>query len=343
MSAAVQLSLSLPEQARLMELEERIERGLETFLAVGQALAEIHDSSLYRGEASTWAEYVRTRWGMSRTRSYELMGAARALEDVRNSGHEILPANEAQANPLTRLPVEERADAWAEAVDRADGQPTAAVVEQVVTERLRPALTPEEASYLRAADDEDVAAELADQEDEAPTPTRNQRVITTSDSTEWFTPPAIVEAARRVMGGIDLDPASCEEANQTVQATSYYTRECSGLGREWAGRVFLNPPYGRDEQHRSNMAVWGAHLLAEVAAGRVSQAVLLVGAYTDTELLQGLLRDRPVCLTGRLAFIAPGAGEQRGNRFGSAIAYLGPANQRFANEFAAFGVVVRRF
>lgn len=342
MSAAVQLSLSLPEQARLVELEERIERGLETFLSVGQALAEIHDSNLYRGEASTWAEYVRTRWGMSRTRSYELMGAARALEDVRNSGHEILPVNEAQANPLTRLPVEERADAWRESIERADGQPTAAIVEEVVLERLRPVLSPEQAAYLRAAHDEDVAAELADQEDE-PAPSRNQRVITASDSTEWFTPPAIVEAARRVMGGIDLDPASCAEANETVQATSYYTRDCSGLGREWAGRVFLNPPYGRNEQHRSNMAVWGQHLLAEVVAGRVTQAILLVGAYTDTELLQGLLRDRPVCLTGRLAFIAPGQGPQGANRFGSAIAYLGPANQRFANEFAAFGVVVRRF
>ena len=62
-------------------------------------------------------------------------------------------------------------------------------------------------------------------------------------SVESYTPAWIVEIARDVMGGIDLDPASCERANQTVQAKRYFSREDNGLGKEWAGRVWLNPPY----------------------------------------------------------------------------------------------------
>ena len=40
--------LSPAERNRLRELEELIQRGLETFLEVGQALEEIRTSRLYR-------------------------------------------------------------------------------------------------------------------------------------------------------------------------------------------------------------------------------------------------------------------------------------------------------
>src|SRR5262249_14971473 len=45
---------------------------------------------------------------------------------------------------------------------------------------------------------------------------------------EWYTPPEYVEAARDVLGGIDLDPASNHLAQATVRATRYFTKQDDG-------------------------------------------------------------------------------------------------------------------
>ena len=75
---------------------------------------------------------------------------------------------------------------------------------------------------------------------------KNTAAVTQSLTNEWYTPAEYINAARRVLGGIDLDPASCAEANATVQAAVFYSEQDPGLEhRPWKGRVWLNPPYGR--------------------------------------------------------------------------------------------------
>src|SRR6266496_5442474 len=46
---------------------------------------------------------------------------------------------------------------------------------------------------------------------------------------EWYTPPEIIELVRTVLGEIDLDPASCIEAQRTVMAKRFYTKHNDGL------------------------------------------------------------------------------------------------------------------
>jgi hypothetical protein len=57
---------------------------------------------------------------------------------------------------------------------------------------------------------------------------------------EWLTPPDLVKK----LGEFDLDP--CAPVNAPFyHAANYYTIEQDGLSKQWLGRVYCNPPYGR--------------------------------------------------------------------------------------------------
>lgn len=61
-----------------------------------------------------------------------------------------------------------------------------------------------------------------------------------------FTPPAIVEAVRAVLGAIDHDPASGEAANSIVRANRFFTKDANGVSKPWSARtIFTNPLYGK--------------------------------------------------------------------------------------------------
>jgi len=165
---------------------------------------------------------------------------------------------------------------------------------------------------------------------------KQPHVSQNSGNNEWYTPTEFTEAARSVMGSIDLDPASSESANASVKATRFYTAEDDGLTKEWDGAVWMNPPYSTGLVDR-----FTEKLCAEYVDGSVEQACVLVNNATETKWFQELLEvAASVCfLRGRIKFVdqsgsAIGTGLQ-----GQAILYFGHRQDEFNATFSEFGQV----
>ena len=153
---------------------------------------------------------------------------------------------------------------------------------------------------------------------------------------EWYTPPEIIEAAQRVMGAIDLDPASSAEAQRIVQAEQFYTEDDNGLSKEWKGRVWLNPPY-----RQPLIQQFIAKLVTEYLTGAVTAAITLTNNATETDWGQALLRrSNAVCFPdGRIRFWAPGK-QSASPLQGQMICYLGAEKKKFTAEFKGMGIVL---
>ncbi len=164
-------------------------------------------------------------------------------------------------------------------------------------------------------------------------------VLTSSDSAEWYTPRVYVEAARLVLGAIDLDPASCELANRTVKAARFYTEADDGLRQPWRGRVWLNPPYGRRDGD-SNQGLWTERLHAEHFSGRVHAGIALVNASTGAAWFQRCWEGW-VCLTDhRIRFVDEAGNPSTSPTKDNAFVYFGPEWARFAQVFSRFGRII---
>lgn len=162
-----------------------------------------------------------------------------------------------------------------------------------------------------------------------------QLINQTSGAVEWYTPGAIVEAARRVMGRIDLDPASSAAANQTVQARCIYTVERDGLSRPWGLNVWLNHPFGRQTNKP-----WIDKLCFEYQIGNVKQACCITFACTSEAWFQPLF-DYPQCyLSPRVNYLGPDGKPVKGCTKGSVVTYLGANVGAFISEFRSMGRVM---
>ena len=75
------------------------------------------------------------------------------------------------------------------------------------------------------------------------------------------------------MGTIDLDPASSEITNETIQAEKIYTAKDNGLSLPWFGNVWLNPPYSSDLI---------GQFAEKVKAKEYNQVIVLVNNATET-------------------------------------------------------------
>lgn len=106
------------------------------------------------------------------------------------------------------------------------------------------------------------------------------------ESDTWLTPLTLVNK----MGEFDLDPCGYPDH---WTAKRIICPPNDGLALSWDGRVWLNPPYGRQTK------LWLSRLDSH------GNGIALVFARIETSWLQPFLRGGFFAIEGRLSFISP--------------------------------------
>lgn len=163
------------------------------------------------------------------------------------------------------------------------------------------------------------------------------------DSDAWYTPSTYVEAAREVMGGIDLDPFSSAKANESIKAGRFFNSQQSAFNSLWRRpgldrslRVWMNPPYSSGVIGRAVDT-----FLAQLAAGNIEQGIVLTNNATDTSWFGRLKGScNAVCFTNhRISFESPDGKRISGNTRGQTFFYFGSEHTAaaFKERFSEFG------
>ncbi|MBA3011108.1 MAG: hypothetical protein KKF12_18080 [Proteobacteria bacterium] len=152
----ITIELTDSEKVRFQECEKIIKKGLNTFLEVGGSLAEIRDNRLYRETHKTFEKYCKDIWDISRMHAHRQIQSYQMvlfLEEkcnqlVTNSELDpeetppqieiILPVNEAQTRPLTKLDPDDQVKAWGMVLEQLnDGKKLTASLVNKAAKQLR--------------------------------------------------------------------------------------------------------------------------------------------------------------------------------------------------------------
>ena len=98
-----------------------------------------------------------------------------------------------------------------------------------------------------------------------------REILGSSRSVEWPTDPGVFAELDREFE-FDLDPCATPE---NAKCERYFTEAENGLAQTWTGRVFMNPPYGRD------IGAWMAKAW-EASQTTATLVCCLVPSRTDT-------------------------------------------------------------
>lgn len=193
--------------------------------------------------------------------------------------------------------------------------------------------------------------------------TTNHKLINqTSGNTEHYSPIDILDLARRVLGKIELDPASSGIANRAVGATNIFTAADDGMAQDWiADTLWMNPPFSRGElpckpkpkcrkktcKDRGHCCTvreystkdWTHKLESEYSKGNVKEAIVITFA-NMSESFMTPLNQHPQCFPeGRINYMRPDGTINKGSPKGSVITYMGNNLALFKSVFSEIGAV----
>ena len=155
----------------------------------------------------------------------------------------------------------------------------------------------------------------------------------TKEKNEWYTPSHIIELVKQCLDEIDLDPASCLEANKQVNAKKYFTIEDDALEQSWDCKtLYMNPPYSN-----GNITKFTNKFLYELPC--IDEAIILVASFPETNWCQKfLIKCNALCfIKGRVGFKNSNKVITQMPRWGNIIFYFGNQPKKFCRIFNKLG------
>ena len=137
----------------------------------------------------------------------------------------------------------------------------------------------------------------------------------------WLTPLEIVNA----LGKFDLDPCGVE--GHLTADRLIVLPEC-GLAANWEGRVWLNPPYGKE------IGKWLNKLESH------GNGIAIVFSRTDTKWFQDLKPTAMFFMKGRIAFLKEDKTKDSNAGHGSVLLIFGENNIEFVKNSGLKGILI---
>lgn len=142
--------LNSVERLALIDAEDKIARGIKTFIEVGEALARVRDQNLYREMFGTFEAYCSEKWGITDRRARQMIDAARIVDSLPTGT--TVPVNEGQARALVGLRPDRAAAVMREADRATGGRPTARAIQVARAAHAQPTVEAVEAAVTEFPD-----------------------------------------------------------------------------------------------------------------------------------------------------------------------------------------------
>lgn len=157
---------------------------------------------------------------------------------------------------------------------------------------------------------------------------------------EWYTPTEILDVCRSITGRFLLDVASDLIANETVQASRFFSIGDDSLNKEWIGPYWCNPPYDRSGIQ------WDFVAKAAKYASKV-EGFVLVKAAVEAKGFEPLFEADALCFVSKRVKFGFRDGNRVNWNYGparwpSALAYFGPQQEKARQALTKLGIVVTK-
>ena len=148
-----------------------------------------------------------------------------------------------------------------------------------------------------------------------------------SQNDSWRTPENIVEASRKVLGGIGFDPASSAEANKIIRADNYMDYLEDSLITSWpiGQSIYLNPPGGK-LKGKSLVRLFWRRLMEYRASGSLTHGIFAMFSIGGLQTTQGedvAAIEFPICIPRkRIRWVDPTGEKRRSPPHSNAFVYV---------------------